>query len=48
MTIQINFLFTIVLDKSEKISVMLYTTISKPREMFKTKPVEFNNRNCDI
>lgn len=43
---QINFSFT-VLDKSEKTSVM-YKTISKPSEMFKTKTVECNNRKCDI
>lgn len=44
---QINFSFTNVLDKSEQISVM-YKTISKPSEMFKTKTVECNNRKCDI
>lgn len=38
---QINFSFTNVLDKSVKISVM-YKTISKPSEMFKTKAVECN------
>lgn len=44
---QINFSFTNVLDKSEKISVM-YKTIFKPSEMLKTKTVECNNRKCDI
>lgn len=39
MTIQINFSFTNVLDESEKISV-IYKTISKPSEMFKTNTVE--------
>lgn len=47
MTIQTNCSFTNVFDKSEKVSVM-NKTISKPSKIFKTKPVEFNNRNCDI